>query len=362
MATEKGLAKEKIAGKTSAPALPPLLHKAEQAQNLPPLNHGMEMAGALPPLNHNMETASSLPPLNHAKEEAANLPPLFHSVEQAGNLPPLNHGNDALQSFKSLPPLNHGTAQAEHLPPLNHGIETNGLPPLNHANEQAGILPPLLHGVEQAENAPSLNDFEKGSSQKVDALSAFTSQVENALNNNGKQPYTNTPLDLNGVGKDTLVMSKDSNARTGNAPQEGDNQSFVNDGGDFLNNYYNTKQPFIQGKEVIDRQPYVTNKENDDDSEIKEAALPEPDENAQAKNSVPPSYNDKEELQKLLTADQMSQDATTSTMEANFGNQGPSGIIALSGIYLDYQGFSCDFVYRNRKFKSKFSFLNILMR
>ena len=345
MATEKGLAKEKIAGKTSAPVLPPLLHKAEQAQNLPPLNHGIEMAGALPPLNHNMET--SLPPLNHAKEEAANLPPLFHGVEQAGNLPPLNHGNDALQGFNSLPPLNHGTAQAENLPPLNHGIETNGLPPLNHANEQAGVLPPLLHGVEQAGNAPSLSDFEKESSQKVDTLSAFTSQVDNALKNNGKQSYKNTPLDLNGLEKDTLVMPKDSNARAGNsnAPLEGDIQSYVNDGGDLLNSYDSTKQPVIQGKEVIDQQPYVTNSDNIKDSEVNEAVLPEPDENGQAKNSVPPAYNDKEELQKLLTADQLSQGATTSTTEAKFGNHGHSGIIALSGNKLDYQGLSCDFVF-----------------
>ncbi|XP_078359625.1 uncharacterized protein LOC144644082 isoform X4 [Oculina patagonica] len=194
--TEKGTAKGKISAPSSASALPPLHHDAKQAENLPPLNHGIEMAGALPPLNHNIETASNLPPLNHGKEAAENLPPLMHGIEQASNLPPLNHGNDALQSFHSLPPLNHGMKTAENLPPLNHGIESNGLPPLNHDNEEAAILPPLLHGVEQAQHAPSAN-FEKQSSQNVDALSAFTSQIENAasLTDNGEltQSYVGKP-------------------------------------------------------------------------------------------------------------------------------------------------------------------------
>ncbi|XP_067038773.1 uncharacterized protein [Acropora muricata] len=176
--TDNGLAKAKIPGKT-----------------LPPLNHGMETVGVLPPLNHNMESTSSLPQLNYAKEEAANLPPLLHGIEQAGNLPPLNHGTDALQSFNSLPPLHHGTEQAANLPPLFHGIEANKLPPLHHANEQASILPPLLQGVEQSQGVPSLSDFEKGSSPTDDALSAFTSQANGALKDNGEtvQSYVGKP-------------------------------------------------------------------------------------------------------------------------------------------------------------------------
>ncbi|XP_027047022.1 uncharacterized protein LOC113674731 isoform X3 [Pocillopora damicornis] len=155
--TEKGTTKGKIS--TPSPA------------NLPPLNHGNGMAPASPPLNHNVEIASSLPPLNHAEEHAANLPPLLHGVEQAGNLPPLNHGSDALQSFSSLPPLNHG-------------------------DNEAAVLPPLMHGIEQAKHTPSAS-FEKQSSQNVDALSAFTSQVENAApsSDNGEmiQSYVGKP-------------------------------------------------------------------------------------------------------------------------------------------------------------------------
>ncbi|XP_022799604.1 uncharacterized protein LOC111337536 isoform X3 [Stylophora pistillata] len=154
---EKGTTK----GKISAPS----------SGNLPPLSHGNGVAPALPPLNHNVETASSLPPLNHAEEHAASLPPLLHGVEQAGNLPPLNHGNDALQSFSSLPPLNRG-------------------------NDEAAVLPPLMHGIEQAKHTPSAS-FEKQSSQTVDALSAFTSQVENAAptSDNGEmiQSYVGKP-------------------------------------------------------------------------------------------------------------------------------------------------------------------------
>ena len=310
LATEKGLTKGKIAGASSAP-------------NLPPLNHGTEMAGALPPLNHNIEKGSSLPPLNHGKEEAANLPPLLHGIEQAGNLPPLNHGNDALQGFNSLPPLNHATEQAGNLPPLNHGIENNGLPPLNHANEQAGILPPLLHGVEQAGHAPSLSDFEKESTQNVDPLSAFTSQVENALSNNGKQSYTQLPLDLNGVGKDAIVM-----------PKAGVKQSLPKSEDDLLRNVYKMK-PVVQGKEFIDQQPFVpnANKVAVDDSGVNRGTLvPESVESAQSKDSVPSAYNDKEELQNLLTADQMSQGNAISTATSKFENQEPSGTNVLSDI------------------------------
>lgn len=281
LATEKGLTKGKIAGASSAP-------------NLPPLNHGTEVAGALPPLNHNIEKGSSLPPLNHGKEEAANLPPLLHGIEQAGNLPP-----------------------------LNHGIENNGLPPLNHANEQAGILPPLLHGVEQAGHAPSLSDFEKESTQNVDPLSAFTSQVENALSNNGKQSYTQLPLDLNGVGKDAIVM-----------PKAGVKQSLPKKEDDLLRNVYNMK-PVVQGKEFIDQQPFVpnANKEAVDDSGVNRGTLvPESVESAQSKDSVPSAYNDKEELQNLLTADRMSQGNAISTATSKFENQEPSGTNVLSDI------------------------------
>ena len=328
--TEKGLAKGKIPAPSSAPILPPLHHEAEQAQNLPPLNRGIEMAGALPPMNHNIETPSNLPPLNHAKEEAANLPPLMHGIEQAGNLPPLNHGSDSLQSFHSLPPLNHGIEQAEILPPLNHGIETNGLPPLNHANEQAGILPPLLHGMEQAKNAPSLNDFEKESSQTVDSLSAFTSQANNALNNNGKQTYPQLPSLLNGVVKDSKVTPKtySDDAREPNSLQPDLNRSFINVGANFLRNYYSMK-PVVQGKEFIDPKPSVStviNKTLDISKINKEVTLPVSYENAQSKDSVPSAYNDEEELQNLLNADRISQGMATSTTSAKFGKQEPSGI------------------------------------
>lgn len=330
VATEKGLVKENIAGKNTAPVLPPLLHKPEQAQNLPPLNHGIEMAGALPPLNHNTETASSLPPLNHAKEEASNLPPLLHGIEQAGNLPPLNHGNDALQSFNSLPPLHHGTEQAQNLPPLHHEIETNSFAPLSYANEQAGTLPPLLHGMEQAKNAPSLNDFEKESTQKVDALSAFTSQVNNALNNNGKLSHKQIHLDLNGIGKDSLVMPKYFNTRTGTskAPQAGYNQSFMKGSDGMFRNYYNM-QPVVQGKEIIDRQPFVANSENVDVPEINEEPLPESVESAQSKDSVPSAYDDKDEFQQLQTADRISQGVGTSPAGTKVKNRWSSGRMSL---------------------------------
>ena len=339
LATEKGLAKGEITGPSSATILPPLHHETEQAQNLPPLNHGIEMAGALPPLNHNIQSASNLPPLNHGKEEAANLPPLLHGVEQAGNLPPLNHGNDALQSFHSLPPLNHGTEQAGNLPPLNHGIESNGLPPLNHANEQAGILPPLLHGVEQAGHAPpSLSDFEKASSQNVDALSAFTSQVNNALGNNGKQSSKQSSLDLNGVEKDSVVTPKTyGDAGKTNTLIPDAKQSFINNGNDLLRNYYSTR-PVVQGKEFIDAQPFAPKVSNEAVDSIfsKTTALQQSDENPQSKDSVPFSYDNKKELQNLLAADRMSQGTTTSTSAAYFRNQEPSGKTVMSDICSDF--------------------------
>lgn len=334
--TEKGTAKGKISAPSSASALPPLHHDAKQAENLPPLNHGIEMAGALPPLNHNIETASNLPPLNHGKEAAENLPPLMHGIEQANNLPPLNHGNDALQSFHNLPPLNHGMKTAENLPPLNHGIESNGLPPLNHDNEEAAILPPLLHGVEQAQHAPSAN-FEKQSSQNVDALSAFTSQIENAasLTDNGKQPYPKLPLDLSGVGRGPLVMPKTYNADTGNlyAPQRVVNQSFANNGNHLIKNYYNMMIPVVQGKEFIDRPLPVQNVKNETVNESenrKEIPLPEWDENAQSKGLVPSVYDDTKELQNLLSVDQMAQGMAPPTTAAKFGKPGTSGINVLS--------------------------------
>lgn len=330
--TEKGSAKGKISAPSSASVLPPLHHHAEQAQNLPPLNHGIEMAGALPPLNHNIETASSLPPLNHGKEAAENLPPLMHSIEQASNLPPLNHGNGALQRFHNLPPLTHGAEQAENLPPLNHGIENNGLPPLNHGNNEAAVLPPLLHGVEQAKQAPSAS-FEKQSSQNVDALASFTSQVENAASSsdNGKQSYPKLPLDLNGVGRGSLVMSKTHNADTGNsyAPQRVLNQSFANNGALLLRNYYNMMIPEVQGKEFIDRPlsiPNVKNETVDESENRKEIPLPEWAENAQSKGLVPYAYDDTKELQNLLSADQISQGIATPTTAAKFGIPGTSGI------------------------------------
>ena len=363
--TEKGTAKEKISAPSStASVLPPLHHNAEQAENLPPLNHGIEMAGALPPLDHNVETASklpplnhgiemagalpplnhnieaasSLPPLNHAKETAENLPPLMHGIEQASNLPPLNHGSDALQSFHGLPPLNHGMKTAENLPSLDHGIESNGLPPLNHGNEEAAILPPLLHGVEQAQHSPSAN-FEKQSSQNVDALSAFTSQVEHAasLSDNGKQPYPKLSLDLSGVGRDTLVMPKSYNhADSGNyhAPQQVVNQSFANNGDHLIKNYYNMMNqiPVVQGKEFVDRPLPVPNVKNETVNESEnEKELPHSKwvENAQSKGLVPSAYDDTTELQNLLSADQISQGMVPPTTAAKFGIPGKSGINVL---------------------------------
>ena len=290
------------------------------------------MAGALPPLNHNIETASPLPPLNHGKESAENLPPLMHSIEQASNLPPLNHGNDALQSFHSLPPLNHGSEQAENLPPLNHGMESNGLPPLNHGNNEAAVLPPLLHGVEQAKQAPSTS-FEKQSSQNVDALASFKSQVENAApsSDNGKQSYPRLPVDLNGVGRSSLVMSNTHNADTANsyAPQRVLNQSFENNGALLLKNYYNTMIPEVQGKEFIDRPlsiPNVKNETVDQSENRKEIPLPEWDENPQSKGLVPYAYDDTKELQNLLNADQITQGMATPTTAVKFGIPGTSGI------------------------------------
>lgn len=345
--TEKGTAKGKISAPSSASVLPPLHHDAKQAENLPPLNHGIEMAGALPPLNHNIETASSLPPLNHAKETAENLPPLLHGIEQASNLPPLNHGNEALQSFHGLPPLNHGTKTAENLPPLNHGIESDFLPPLNHGSEVAANLPPLLHGVEQAQHSPSAS-FEKQSSQNVDALSAFTSQVENAAqsSDNGKQSYPQLPLHLSGVGRGPLEMPQTYNADTGNSytPQRVVNQSFVNNGNHLIKNYYNTMIPVVQGKEFIDQPlpvPNVKNETVDEYKNRKKVPLPEWVENAQAKGSVPSAYDDTKELQNLLTADKMSQALAPATTAVKFGIPGTSGInvflnSALSGCFLAF--------------------------
>ena len=338
--TQEGTAKEKIQAPSSASVLPPLHHDAEQAQNLPPLNHGMEMAGALPPLNHNIETASPLPPLNHGKEAAENLPPLMHSIEQASNLPPLNHGNDVLQSFHSLPPLNHAEEQAENLPPLNHGIENNVLPPLNHGNNEAAVLPPLLHGVEQAKQAPSAS-FEKQSSQNGDALASFKSQVENAApsSDNGKQSYPKLPLDLNGVGRGSLLMSKTQNADTGNsyAPQRVLNQSFANNGALLLKNYYNMMIPEVQGKEFIERplsNPNVKNETVDQSENRKEIPLPEWVENAQSKGLVPYAYDDAREFQNLLSADQISQGMVSPTAAAKFGIPGTSGINVCSEFQL----------------------------
>ena len=309
-ATDNGLAKAKIPGKT-----------------LPPLNHAIETAGVLPPLNHNMESTSSLSQLNHVKEEAANLPPLLHGIEQAGNLPPLNHGNDALQSFNSLPPLHHGTEQAANLPPLFHGIEANKLPPLNHANEQAGILSPLLHGVEQAQGVPSLSDFEKGSSPTDDTLSAFASQAKDALNDNGKQLYEHMPVDLNGVGKDSIEIPKDIEALVGNSSATaaaGNKQAFVNDGGDFLKNLSDVK-PIFQGQDSPDSPSFVQKGERvEADSGMQDASFPDIVDST-PKGSVPTAYDDEEELQKLLNADRMSQGVTTA--EKKFGNQAFSGII-----------------------------------
>ena len=296
------------------------------------MNHGIEIAGALPPLNHNIETASPLPPLNHGKEAAENLPPLMHSIEQASNLPPLNHGNDALQNFHSLPPLNHGSEQAENLPPLNHGMESNGLPPLNHGNNEAAVLPPLLHGVEQAKQSPSTS-FEKQSSQNADALASFTSQVENAASSsdNGKQSYPRLPVDLNGVGRSSLVMSNTHNADAANsyAPQRVLNQSFANNGALLLRNYYNMMIPEVQGKEFIDRPlsiPNVKNETVDQSENSEETPLPEWDENAQSKGLVPNAYDDTKELQNLLSADQISQGMASPSTTVKFGIPGTSGI------------------------------------
>ena len=344
--TEKGTAKGKISAPSSASVLPPLHHDAKQAENLPPLNHGIEMAGALPPLNHNIETASSLPPLNHAKETAENLPPLLHGIEQASNLPPLNHGNEALQSFHGLPPLNHGIKTAENLPPLNHGIESDFLPPLNHGSEEAAVLPPLLHGVEQAQHSPTAS-FEKQSTQNVDALSAFTSQVENAVqtSDNGKQSYPQLPLDLSGVGRGPLVMPQTYNADTGNSykPQRVVNQSFVNNGNHLIKNYYNTMIPVVQGKEFIDRPLPILNVKNEtvNEFENKKVPLPELVENAQAKGLVPSAYGDTKELQNLLTADKMSQALAPPTTAVKFGIPGTSGInvslnSGLSGCFIAF--------------------------
>lgn len=341
--TQKGTTKGKISAPTSASALPPLHHGTEQAQNLPPLNHGIELAGALPPLNHNIETASPLPPLNHGKEAAENLPPLMHSIEQASNLPPLEHGNDALQSFHSLPPLNHGMEQAEILPPLNHGMESNGLPPLNHGNNEAAVLPPLLHGVEQAKQAPSAS-FEKQSSENVDALASFASQVENAASssNNGKQSYPELPVDLNGVGRSSLVMSKTHGPDTANtySPQPVLNQSFATNGALLLRNYYNMMIPEVQGKEFIDRPlsvPNVKNETVDQSENRKEIPLPEGVDNAQSKGLVPYAYDDTKELQNLLSADQISQGLATPTTVVKFGIPGTSGINVCS----EFRVLSC---------------------
>ena len=304
--TDNGLAKAKIPGKT-----------------LPPLNHGMETVGVLPPLNHNMESTSSLPQLNYAKEEAANLPPLLHGIEQAGNLPPLNHGTDALQSFNSLPPLHHGTEQAANLPPLFHGIEANNLPPLHHANEQASILPPLLQGVEQSQGVPSLSDFEKGSSPTDDALSAFTSQANDALKDNGKQPNEHMPVYLNGVEKDSIEIPKDVKALAGNSnasAEEGNKQAFGNDGGDFLKNL-NDMQPIFQGEESSDRPSFVQ-KDERVESGMQDTSYFDTDDSI-PKGSVPTPYDSEEELQKLLNADRMSQRVITA--EKGFGNQAFSG-------------------------------------
>ncbi|XP_074615208.1 uncharacterized protein LOC141874734 isoform X6 [Acropora palmata] len=306
--TDNGLAKAKIPGKT-----------------LPPLNHGMETVGVLPPLNHNMESTSSLPQLNYAKEEAANLPPLLHGIEQAGNLPPLNHGNDALQSFNSLPPLHHGTEQAANLPPLFHGIEANKLPPLNHANEQAGILPPLLQGVEQSQGVPSLSDFEKGSSPTDDALSAFTSQANDALKDNGKQPNEHMPVYLNGVEKDSIEIPKDIKALEGNSNAtagEGNKQAFGNDEGNFLKNL-NDMQPIFQGEESSDRPSFVQKDERvEAESGMQDTSYPDTDDSI-PKGSVPTPNDNEEELQKLLNADRMFQRVITA--EKGFGNQAFSG-------------------------------------
>ena len=296
--------------------------ESEHAQNLPPLNHGIETAGALPPLNHNIESTSSLPPLNHATEEAASLPPLLHGIEQAENLPPLNHGNDALQSFHSLPPLIHGKEQAANLPPLFHGIEAKKLPPLNHANEQAGILPPLFHGAEQAQGVPSLSDFEKDSSPTLDALSAFTSQANNAFDDNGKQTIEHKPLDLNGVGKDYIEIPEDlTHARNPNAAvADGDKKSSFNDRSNSLSN-------LNQGK-AIDQQSFVRKDERVEVSDpLQDSSLPDSEKSTQTKASGPTAYDDEEELQKLMTADQISQGVTTSSAAAKFGNQAPPGII-----------------------------------
>lgn len=306
--TDNGLAKAKIPGKT-----------------LPPLNHGMETVGVLPPLNHNMESTSSLPQLNYAKEEAANLPPLLHGIEQAGNLPPLNHGDDALQSFNSLPPLHHGTEQAANLPPLFHGIEANKLPPLHHANEQASILPPLLQGVEQSQGVPSLSDFEKGSSPTDDALSAFTSQANDALKDNGKQPNEHMPVYLNGVEKDSIEIPKDIKALAGNSNAnagEVNKQAFGNDGGDFLKNL-NDMQPIFQGEESSDRPSFVQKDERvEAESGMQDTSYSDTDDSV-PKGSVPTPYDNEEELQKLLNADRMSQRVITA--EKGFGNQAFSG-------------------------------------
>ena len=256
----------------------------------------------------------------------------MHSIEQASNLPPLNHGNDALQNFHSLPPLNHGSEQAENLPPLNHGMESNGLPPLNYGNNEAAVLPPLLHGVEQAKQTPSTS-FEKQSSQNVDALASFTSQVENAASSsdNGKQSYPRLPVDLNGVGRSSLVMSNTHNADTANSyvPQRVLNQSFANNGALLLRNYYNMMIPEVQGKEFIDRPlsvPDVKNETVDQSENSKETPLPQWDENAQSKGLVPNAYDDTKELQNLLSADQISQGMATPSTTVKFGIPGTSGI------------------------------------
>ena len=291
--TEKGTTK----GKISAPA------------NLPPLNHGNGMAPALPPLNHNVEIASSLPPLNHAEEHAANLPPLLHGVEQAGNLPPLNHGSDALQSFSSLPPLNHG-------------------------DNEAAVLPPLMHGIEQAKHTPSAS-FEKQSSQNVDALSAFTSQVENAApsSDNGKLSYQTFPVDLKGEGRGSL-MPKTYNADAGtySVSQKPSSQLISKSReADLIKNYNNIMEPVVQGKETIDQAPLdFKNRSVGEPVNINGLPFSTWQESAQSKGWVLSTYDDPKELQSLLRADLMSQRTATSTTAPKFGIPVSSGIHVFS--------------------------------
>ena len=327
-----------------AGALPPLNHNIETASSLPPLNHAEEQAANLPPLLHGVEQAGNLPPLNHGKDALQSfnsLPPLNHGVEQAANLPPLNHGKDALQSFNSLPPLNHGVEQAANLPPLNHGIENNGLPPLNHGDDEAAMLPPLLHGIEQAKHTPSAS-FEKQSSENVDALSSFTSQVENAApsSDNGKQTYPKFPLDLKGVGRGPLVMPKTytTDAMIPPASQQAVKQPFTNSGNmNFIKNYNNMMEPVVQGKELTD-QPFlnISNQSVGESVNRKGNPFSSWDENAQSKGVVPSVYDDSKELQNLFRADQMSQGIGTSTTAAKFGIPASSGIIVVSASVLPF--------------------------